>query len=164
MFYLGIDPGISGALAVLDDDAKIVDIYDTPTLEVITGKSKKKRVNPQSIVAELRLFKDKPIMGIVEQVNAMPNQGVTSMFSFGRSLGVIEGVLAGCLIPYVYVSPVVWKRKMQINASKDGSRELAMRTWPAHSTLFARKKDDGRAEAALLALYLFKNRNTLNSL
>lgn len=155
MFYLGIDPGISGALAVLDSKADIVDIFDMPTLEVVSGKSKKQRVNPQGIVAELGLFKDQGLRGIIEQVNAMPGQGVTSMFSFGRALGVLEGVLAGLLIPYEHVTPTVWKKIMKLNTSKDASRELAMRTWPHKAEMFKRKKDDGRAEAALLALYLY---------
>ena len=158
MFYLGIDPGIHGALAVLDKDADIVDIFDMPTLEFVSGKSKKQRVNPQGIVSEMALFKDRDIQGIIEQVNAMPGQGVTSMFSFGRSLGVLEGALAGLYIPYVHVTPTVWKKKMQVNSSKDGARELAMRTWPHKADLFKRKKDDGRAEAALLALYLYRER------
>ena len=158
MVYLGIDPGLSGALAVLDKDGEIIDIFDMPTLEVISGASKKQRVNPHGIVSELSLFKDAPIQAIIEQVNAMPGQGVTSMFSFGRSLGILEGVLAGIQIPYTLVTPAVWKRKMQVNASKDGARELAMRTWPSKADLFKRKKDDGRAEAALLALYLHRER------
>jgi crossover junction endodeoxyribonuclease RuvC len=157
-YYLGIDPGISGALAVLDENEDIVQIFDMPTLEVITGKSKKQRVNPQSIVSELKLFKDQRIEGLIEQVNAMPNQGVTSMFSFGRSLGILEGVLAGLDIPYNLVTPTVWKKRMGVNSSKDGARELAMRTWSSKSELFKRKKDDGRAEAALLALYLIRDR------
>ena len=157
-YYLGIDPGISGALAVLDENEDIVQIFDMPTLEVITGKSKKQRVNPQAIVAELRLFKDQRVEGVIEQVNAMPNQGVTSMFSFGRSLGILEGVLAGLDIPYSLVTPTVWKKRMQVNSSKDGARELAMRTWSSKSELFKRKKDDGRAEAALMALYLIRER------
>ena len=157
-YYLGIDPGISGALAVLDENEDIVQIFDMPTLEVITGKSKKQRVNPQSIVSELKLFKNERIEGLIEQVNAMPNQGVTSMFSFGRSLWILEGVLAGLDIPYNLVTPAVWKKRMSINSSKDGARELAMRTWSSKSELFKRKKDDGRAEAALLALYLIRER------
>jgi crossover junction endodeoxyribonuclease RuvC len=158
MVYLGIDPGLSGALAVLDKDGEIIDIFDMPTLEVISGTSKKQRVNPHGIVSELGLFKDVSIQAIIEQVNAMPGQGVTSMFSFGRSLGILEGVLAGIQIPYTLVTPAVWKRKMQVNSSKDGARELAMRTWPSKADLFKRKKDDGRAEAALLALYLHRER------
>ena len=158
MVYLGIDPGLSGALAVLDKDGEIIDIFDMPTLEVISGTSKKQRVNPHGIVSELSLFKDAPIQAIIEQVNAMPGQGVTSMFSFGRSLGILEGVLAGIQIPYTLVTPAVWKRKIQVNACKDGARELAMRTWPSKADLFKRKKDDGRAEAALLALYLHRER------
>ena len=157
-YYLGIDPGISGALAVLDENEDIVQIFDMPTLEVITGKSKKQRVNPQSIVSELKLFKDQRIEALIEQVHAMPNQGVTSMFSFGRSLGILEGVLAGLDIPYNLVTAAVWKKRMQVNSSKDGARELAMRSWSSKSELFKRKKDDGRAEAALIALYLIRER------
>ena len=89
----------------------------------------------------------------------MPGQGVTSMFSFGRSLGILEGTLAGLDIPYTLVTPQVWKKAMGANASKDGAREMAMRLWPSKSELFKRKKDDGRAEAALLALYLLRTRN-----
>jgi len=158
-FYLGIDPGISGALAVLDKGGAIVQIFDMPTLEYVSGKSKKQRVNPQAICAELRLFKDRQVEGMIEQVNAMPGQGVTSMFSFGRSLGILEGTLAGIDIPYTLVIPQVWKKAMGANASKDGAREMAMRLWPSKSELFKRKKDDGRAEAALLALYLLRIRN-----
>jgi crossover junction endodeoxyribonuclease RuvC len=158
MIYLGIDPGINGALAVLDSDGDIIDIFDMPALEYKSGKSVKRRVNPQGIVAELALFKDQSVQGIIEQVSAMPGQGVTSMFSFGRALGVLEGVLAGLLIPYDHVTPSVWKKEMKINASKDGARELAMRYWPHKAQMFKRKKDDGRAEAALLALYLYKVR------
>ena len=157
MFYLGIDPGNSGALAILDEKGDIVDIFDMPTLEVVSGKSKKQRVNPQGIVAELALFRDQGVRGIIEQVNAMPGQGVTSMFSFGRALGVLEGVLAGLLIPYEHVTPTVWKKVMKLNTSKDASRELAMRTWPHKAELFKLKKHDGRAESALLALYLYKH-------
>jgi crossover junction endodeoxyribonuclease RuvC len=157
MFYLGVDPGIYGAIAILENE-DIVQIFDMPTSEHIVGKAKKKRVNPQEIVLELALFKNQHIKGIIELVNAMPGQGVTSMFSFGRSLGVIEGVLAGAMIPYTHVTPSVWKKAMGVNAGKDGSRELAMRTWPSKSELFSRKKDDGRAEAALLALYLYQVR------
>jgi crossover junction endodeoxyribonuclease RuvC len=157
MFYLGVDPGMNGAIAILEDE-KIVQIFDMPTTEVKVGNSLKKRVNPQELVSELALFKDQDIKGIVEQVNAMPSQGVTSMFSFGRSLGVIEGVLAGCLIPYSHVTPAVWKKALGVNSSKDGTREMAMRIWPSKTDLFKRKKDDGRAEAALLALYLYQSR------
>ncbi len=155
-FYLGIDPGISGAFSVLDKGGAIVQVFDMPTLSYTSGKSIKQRVNPQSIVAELRLFKTQSIEGIIEQVNAMPGQGVTSMFSFGRSLGILEGVLAGVDMPYKLVTPAVWKKAMGVNSSKDGAREMAMRTWPSKSDLFKRKKDDGRAESALLALYLLK--------
>jgi crossover junction endodeoxyribonuclease RuvC len=157
MFYLGVDPGMNGAIAILEDE-DIVQIFDMPTTEVKVGKSIKKRVNPQELVLELALFKNQHIKGIIEQVNAMPNQGVTSMFSFGRSLGVIEGVLAGCMIPYTHVTPAVWKKAIGVNSSKDGAREMAMRIWPTKTELFKRKKDDGRAEAALLALYLYQVR------
>jgi len=157
-FYIGVDPGISGAIAVIDRGGMIVDIFDMPTLEYASGKSKKQRVNPNGIVAELRLLKDRNVEAAVEQVNAMPGQGVTSMFSFGRSLGILEGTLAGLDVPYTLITPAVWKKKMSVTSSKDSSRELAMRTWPSKAELFKRKKDDGRAEAALLALYLLRER------
>lgn len=155
-YYIGIDCGINGAIAVLDQDYDIVQVFDMPTMETKVGKTIKRRVHPFGIVAELNLFRGDRVFAMIEQVNAMPNQGVTSMFSFGRSLGVVEGVLSGMAFPYDLVTSGVWKKAMGVNASKDGARELAMRTWPKHAELFKRKKDDGRAEAALIALYLYE--------
>ena len=156
-YFIGVDPGASGAIAVLDRDSDIVQIFDMPVLEMKSGATIKKKVNPQAICAELRIFKEARVEAILELVGAMPGQGVTSMFNFGRSLGILEGTLAGMDIPYEFVTPAVWKKKMKLTTSKDASRELAMRMWPQKAELFKRKKDDGRAEAALLALYLINS-------
>lgn len=157
-YFIGVDPGASGAIAVLDRDSDIVQIFDMPTLETKVGRAIKKKVNPQAITAELRIFKEARVDAILELVGAMPGQGVTSMFNFGRSLGIIEGVLAGMDVPYEMVTPTVWKKHMKLTTNKDDSREKAMRLWPDKANLFLRKKDDGRAEAALLALYLINTK------
>jgi crossover junction endodeoxyribonuclease RuvC len=151
--FIGIDPGISGAIAVLDGDGEIVQIFDMPIVELKIGNAIKKRVSPQSIVSELHLFKNDDVHAVIEQVNAMPGQGVTSMFSFGKTAGILEGILAGMVFPYSHVIPGRWKKHHNLNASKDAARELAMRTWPSKADLFKLKKHDGRAEAALIALY-----------
>ncbi|CAB4132216.1 hypothetical protein UFOVP139_31 [uncultured Caudovirales phage] len=155
-YYVGFDPGLDGAFAVLTAAGDIVQVFDMPTVEVLSGTSLKRKIAPAVIASELRIFTEEDIFGIVEQVSAMPGQGVTSMFNFGKSVGLLEGMLAGMGIPFTTVTPAQWKRKMGANASKDGARELAMRQWPAHADTFKRKKDDGRAEACLLALYQIK--------
>lgn len=151
--FIAVDPGISGAIAVLDHDGEIIQVFDMPVVEMQVGKTVKRRIAPQAIVAELRLFEKDDVHAVIEQVNAMPGQGVTSMFNFGKTAGMLEGILAGMVFPYSHVAPGKWKRHFNLNASKDAARELAMRRWPKNADLFKRKKDDGRAESCLIALY-----------
>lgn len=156
-FYIGVDPGLDGAIAVIDKDGGLVQIYDMPTVEVKVGKSMKRKVAPAAIADELKLYvNDGRCVAICESVAARPGQGVTSMFGFGRSLGVIEGVLAGMGIPYELVPPPTWVKHMRVAPGKGGSRQRAMEIWPSMAGEFKRVKDDGRADAALIALYLFK--------
>lgn len=147
---IGIDPGASGAVAILEN-GKLIEVWDMPTVQVLAGKSVKRRVSPEMLAAELRNWAAGT--AFVEQVNAMPGQGVSSMFAFGESLGVIRGVLAGLAIPCHLVPPARWKKAVGVNAGKDGCRAKAAQMWPAQAGEFARVKDDGRAEAALIAYW-----------
>lgn len=141
---LGIDPGLSGACAFysLGEPASMV-VYDMPAAdgEVST-----------TVLAEL-IERHRPTEAIVERVGSMPKQGVASTFKFGLSVGAVHGVLGALKIPYVRETPAKWKRRMSLNADKDKSRAMAMRLFPDAAGQFKRKKDDGRAEAAVLAYY-----------
>lgn len=149
MVILGIDPGLSGALAFLDTETNIVAVEDMPTVTVIRNKKEKREVSPQLIAAAI--IKRHVDAAYLERVNAMTGQGVSSVFSFGRSAGVIEGILAAFDIPTTLVLPLTWQRAMDVRGGKDASRERAMQLFPASAELFQRKKDDGRADAALIA-------------
>ncbi len=153
MRVLGIDPGASGALAVVED-GQLVALVDMPTLTVKRGTREVREVNAPALAhAILDLGPGSIDAALLEKVGAMPGQGVSSMFAFGRAVGVIEGVLGGLLIPYSTVPPQEWQRAMRVRGGKDGARERAMRLFPARAAEFARKKDDGRADAALIASY-----------
>ena len=144
---LGIDPGLNGALAWVSDDGHLISVADMPTLE-INGK---KKVSPQILTADISFRL--PRLVVVEEVGAMPGQGVTSMFNFGYSAGIIAGVVAGLQLPIVYYRPAVWKRQAGVPADKGAARQMAQRFWPGCRD-FDRVRDDGRAEAALLARWI----------
>ena len=141
---LGIDPGISGALAWVSDDGHLICTSDMPVIEI----NKKKKVSPY-ILADM-LKARTCTLAVIEEVSAMPGQGVTSMFGFGYSAGILAGVCAGLMIPTVLYRPAVWKRAAGVPADKGAARQMAQRFWPGCRD-FDRVKDDGRAEAALLA-------------
>ena len=151
MLILGIDPGLSGALAFLDTTTDAVVIMDMPTVEVVRNGKTKREVSA-ALIADLVAGKG-VVQAFVERVSAMPGQGVSSMFSFGRSVGVLEGVLAAYEIPTTLVTPQAWMKAMSVRAGKDGSRERAMPLFPQHADQFARKKDNGRSDAVLIAKY-----------
>lgn len=137
---LGIDPGaVSGAWAALFEDGTMT-CGDLPVVD--------RNVDPAEMSRLVRALN--PVRAVVEQVGAMPGQGVSSMFSFGRGYGSILGVLGACGIPVTMVTPGKWKRTFGLDSDKEKSRALAIRTWPLCPSL-ARKKDAGRAEAALIA-------------
>jgi len=156
-YVIGIDPGICGAIAVFDwYTKKLVEIIDMPTLEVESGKTKKRHISAVSLANYLVGFTDTHI--VIEKVGAMPGQGVTSMFNFGRSAGIIEGVVAALEMPNTYVAPATWTKAVGRAAGKDASRMRAMELFPSKADLFKRAKDDGRADAALIAYwYITKN-------
>ena len=151
MIILGIDPGLSGALAFLDTSDNTVDVVDMPTVEVKRNNKLKREVSAQLVAAIV--IKRHAEAAFLERVNAMPGQGVTSVFSFGRSTGILEGVLAAYDIPTTLVTPQSWQKAMGVRDGKDGSRERAMQLFPASAELFQRKKDDGRSDATLIAKY-----------
>jgi len=148
---LGIDPGASGALAFFDFEKGELTIFDMPVATVERNGKTKKEVSPAMLAMLCRGIEVR--RAIVERVNAMPGQGVTSMFAFGRSFGIVEGVLGGLNIPTSYVTPQAWRKAMQVREGKDGSRQRAAELFPKYADQFALKKHDGRAEAALIAYY-----------
>lgn len=144
---LGIDPGLNGALAWVSDDGHLIDVIDMPVVEV----NNKKKVSPQMLT--FNISSRKPRLVVVEDVGAMPGQGVTSTWTFAYSAGILAGVVAGLQLPVVLYRPAFWKRHAGVPADKGGARQMAQRYWPG-SRAFDRVKDDGRAEAALLARWI----------
>lgn len=151
-WILGVDPGLSGAMAMLHAGA--VDVFDIPTTTRTVNKKEKRQIDPYQLAAWLEIQRPLIKFAVVEQVGTMPGQGVTSAFNFGFTTGCIYGIIAACGIEIRTVSPQVWKRKYGlIGQNKDASRGEASRRFPEFTHLWSLKKHDGRAEAALLALY-----------
>jgi len=145
-----IDPGVSGAIAWLADNGELCSVEDLPMNEVKVGKTMRKRLAGAALAR--MLIDNRPVHVFLEEVATRPGEGAVGAFSFGRGFGTIEGILAALAIPYTLVRPDVWKRGMQMPAKGDKgvSRTRAMQCFPSHATRFARVKDDGRAEAALI--------------
>lgn len=155
-FILGIDPGLSGALAVYDPTTRnLIAAIDMPLHKPAskTATKSKSEIDVTALCFFLETHITALRLACIELVHAMPGQGVVSMFRFGQALGIIEGALGMFLLPTEKVSPGVWKSIMRLDSDKNKSRALATKLFPAHANLFCRKKDDGRAEAALLAVY-----------
>jgi crossover junction endodeoxyribonuclease RuvC len=151
MNVLGIDVGQSGAFCVYNTDSKAILLWDMPVVEIITNGKKVKRVSAQDIAISLKGF---PIdHAFVESVTALPGQGVVSMFTFGKAAGLVEGVIAALEIPVTFVRPQKWQKAMGVVGGKDGARQRAAQLLPEFAKEFSRVKDDGRADAALIALY-----------
>ena len=153
MIIIGIDPGISGAISIVENK-KILEVYDTPTM--IDGKKNKKQINSAQVtrIIKERLNDNKEVIVVVEHVNAMPGQGVTSMFNFGQSFGVIKGICAALSLPIYFVRPAKWKKHFNlIKTNKDASRTKVIEVYPEISNKLHRKKDANRADAILIALY-----------
>ncbi len=153
MIIIGIDPGINGAISIIENK-KIIDVYDTPTM--IDGKKNKRQINGAQVtnIFKERLNGEKEVVVVVEHVNAMPGQGVTSMFNFGQSFGVIKGICAALNLPIYFVRPAKWKKHFNlIKTNKDASRTKVIEVYPEISSKLHRKKDSNRADAILIALY-----------
>jgi crossover junction endodeoxyribonuclease RuvC len=152
MKLLGVDPGIRGGLAIvsIDDGAapQLVDAIDIP----VTGAGAKERVDVLAI--RTWIIAHAPQHAFIERAQAMPKQGASSGFKFGRATGALEGVLACCEIPMTIVEPSVWKKFHQLRGGdKEAARQRALQLFPAAHALLVRKKDHGRAEASLIALF-----------
>ena len=158
MKVIGIDPGLSGAIAVLDDK-KVLKIIDMPVMA--EGKKNKKQLNSAQLV---NIIKDntkncEEAIVVVEQVNAMPGQGVTSMFNFGQTFGAIKGVCAALELPIFFVRPSKWKKHFELlNSSKDSSRTKVIEMYPAISNQLSKKKDVNKSDAILIARFYYETR------
>jgi len=148
---LGIDPGLGGAMALLTSEGMLVDVADMPVLA--DGAAGRRTLNGALLAAQVRAWK--PTRAFCELVGPRPGEGAVGAFGFGRSRGVIEGTLGALAVPVEMIAPVRWKRRVGIPPGpdmKDMARSEAIRRWPAMADRFARKKDDGRAEAALIGV------------
>ena len=155
MLIIGIDPGISGAICFFEN-GEIKDVIDMPNMA--EGKKNKKQINGPQLFNELdrriQNIQKKNISVVVERVSAMPGQGVTSMFNFGQSFGVIKGICSAMQLPIYFISPSKWKKYFNlIKTSKDASRAKAIEIFPYISTKLQRKKDSNKAEAILIASF-----------
>ncbi|WP_440634224.1 crossover junction endodeoxyribonuclease [Candidatus Pelagibacter sp. HIMB1746] len=155
MLIIGIDPGISGSICFLEDGI-IKDVLEMPTMT--EGKKNKKQVNGSQIFNEIssqiKTYEKKNIKVVIEQVSAMPGQGVTSMFNFGQSFGILKGICSAMQLPIYFVRPAKWKKYFNlINSEKDASRTRAIEIFPYFSTNLSKKKDSNKADAILIASY-----------
>jgi len=155
MLIIGIDPGISGSICFLEDGI-IKDVLEMPTMT--EGKKNKKQVNGSQIFNEISLkiksYEKKNIKVVIEQVSAMPGQGVTSMFNFGQSFGILKGICSAMQLPIYFVRPAKWKKYFNlINSEKDASRTRAIEIFPYFSSNLSKKKDSNKADAILIASY-----------
>lgn len=142
---IGIDPGIAGAIAVVNAAGEVL-VWDMPTIEV-RGKKRISAVHLRDLLVDI----GPALMVVVEDVQGVQGSGATSAFAFGRGCGVIEGVLVALQRPVTYVRPQEWTKALGVGADKGAHRQAAQRLWPFDADLFGRVKDDGRADAALLA-------------
>jgi hypothetical protein len=148
---IGIDPGVNGSVVEMTLDGQIVQIHDMPTLQ--DGAKNRRAINAPLLAAII--YQSHASKAYCELVGPRPGEGAVGAFGFGRSRGIIEGVLAACGVPVVMIPPPVWKRAAGIapgKENKDSARSVAISRWPSQATLFARKMDIDRAEAALIAV------------
>ena len=158
MLIIGIDPGITGSICFFED-GKIIDVVEMPNMA--EGKKKKRQVNGAQIYHEIykriKNLEKKDIKVVIEQVAAMPGQGVTSMFNFGQSFGVLKGICAAMQIPMYFVRPAKWKKYFNlINSEKDASRTKAIEIFPHFSAQLSRKKDSNKADAILISSFFYE--------
>tara|TARA_B100001057_G_C22650697_1_gene871983 strand:- start:313 stop:807 length:495 start_codon:yes stop_codon:yes gene_type:complete len=158
MLIIGIDPGISGSICFFKN-GEIKDVIDMPTMT--EGKKNKKQVNGSQIFNEIskriKEIDKKDIKVVIEQVSAMPGQGVTSMFNFGQSFGILKGICSAMQLPMYFVRPLKWKKYFNlIKSEKDASRTRAIEIFPYFSSNLSRKKDSNKADAILIASFYYE--------
>jgi len=158
MLIIGIDPGISGSICFFEN-GKILEVIEMPTMT--DGKKNKRQVNGSQIFNEIserikKLDKNNTRV-IIEQVSAMPGQGVTSMFNFGQSFGILKGICSAMQLPMYFVRPAKWKKYFNlINSEKDASRTRAIEIFPYYSSQLSKKKDSNKADAILIASFYYE--------
>ena len=158
MLIIGIDPGLSGSICFFED-GKILDVVEMPTMT--EGKKNKRQVNGSQVYNEIskriKQLDKKDIKVIIEQVSAMPGQGVTSMFNFGQSYGILKGMCSAMQLSMYFVRPAKWKKYFSlINSEKDASRTKAIEIFPYFSSNLSKKKDSNKADAILIASYYYE--------
>jgi len=158
MIIVGIDPGISGSICFFEN-GKIIDVVEMPTM--IEGKKNKRQVNGSQVYNEIskRINKSEKhnVRVVIEQVSAMPGQGVTSMFNFGQSFGILKGICSAMQLPLYFVRPAKWKKYFGlINSEKDASRTRAIEIFPYYSSQLSKKKDSNKADAILIASFYYE--------
>ena len=158
MLIIGIDPGISGSICFFED-GKILDVLEMPTMT--DGKKNKKQVNGAQIYNEISIkirgIEKQNLRVIIEQVSAMPGQGVTSMFNFGQSFGILKGICSAMQLPMYFVRPAKWKKYFGlIKSEKDASRTKAIEMFPYFSSQLSKKKDSNKADAILIASFYYE--------
>ena len=160
--YVGIDPGLDGAVAVIDVKRSLISVQDTPTITVKKGK-KQRRLYLESqmatILENVRASGHVVCVGL-ENIHAMPGQGTVSMFNMGVGFGLWLGLLAALRLPLRRIEPAKWKREMGIAVGSDKAQSIvrALQIFPLADQLLKRKKDDGRADALLLAAWLLQTK------
>ena len=158
MKIIGIDPGLNGAIVIMENN-KVLSVFDMPVMS--EGKKNKRQLNSAQLV---RIIKENTLANddinvVVEQVNAMPGQGVTSMFNFGQTFGAIKGVCAALELPIFFVRPTKWKKYFELlNSSKDASRTKAIEMYPSLSNQLSKKKDVNKSDAILIARFYIETR------
>ena len=157
MLIIGIDPGISGAVCFFED-GQVKEIIDMPVMA--DGKKNKRQINgPQvynEILKRINKFQKKDIIVVIEQVSAMPGQGVTSMFNFGQSFGVLKGICSAMQLSMFFIRPAKWKKYFGlIKTEKDASRTKVIEIFPYISSELSRKKDSNKADAVLIASFFY---------
>ena len=162
MLIIGIDPGITGSICFFKD-GKIIDVVEMPNMA--EGKKNKRQVNGAQIYNEItsriKNIEKKDIKVVIEQVSAMPGQGVTSMFNFGQSFGVLKGMCSAMQLPMYFVRPAKWKKYFNlIKSEKDASRTRAIEIFPYFSSQLSKKKDSNKADAILIASFYYETYKT----
>ena len=153
MKIIGIDPGLSGGIAILKEN-KVLNLFDMPVMS--EGKKNKRQLNSAQLANLIKknIKTNEDVAVVVEQVNAMPGQGVTSMFNFGQTFGAIKGVCAALELPIFLVRPSKWKKHFElINSSKDASRTKAIEMYPSFAQILSKKKDVNKSDAILIARF-----------
>lgn len=146
---LGCDPGLTGAVALYEDDLDVLIVRDAPTVKVQVGRAKGRVVYQDAEYARLIQALDPEVI-IIEQVNGIMGQSASASFNFGVGFGLLRGIAAMLRVPVHFIPPATWRARLRVPAGKDGSRYRAGQLFPRYANLFARVKDDGRAEAALI--------------